>query len=175
MQTKQQPNRPTKGFARAGSLVSRQIRAAGEQRGFAESRLLTQWVEIAGPDVARICRPVKVSHSRGVLGATLVLLTTGAQAPMLQAQLPKLREKVNACYGYAAIAQIKITQTASTGFSEGRAQFGAAPATAAAKSTPPQISAQAKRAAAAVEDDKLKAALERLSQNILTRHESNKG
>jgi hypothetical protein len=40
----------------------------------------------------------------------LVILTTGAQAQMLEMQLPQLREKVNACYGYNAISRIRITQ-----------------------------------------------------------------
>ena len=70
-------------------------------------------------------RPVKVSYAKGGFGATLTLLTTGAYAPMLQAELPKIRNRVNAVYGHNAISHIRITQTAPMGFSEGRAVFEA--------------------------------------------------
>ena len=119
--------RRRRGFEQAGGLVASRIRAAGESRGFAVSRLFTHWAEIAGPDLAAICRPCDVRYGRQGLGATLTVLTTGANAPTLAMQEPKLRERVNACYGYAAISRIRITQTAPTGFAEGQAQFGAAP------------------------------------------------
>jgi hypothetical protein len=117
----------TKGFKRTASLLTGRIRAASESRGFAQSRLLTDWTEVAGADVAAVSRPVEVSYGRGGMGATLTLLTTGAQAPMLEMQKDQLRQKVNAVYGYNAIARIRITQTAATGFSEGRVAFDHAP------------------------------------------------
>ncbi len=174
MQHKQKPRRPGKGFERAFNLVSRQIRSAGESRGFAEARLLTQWAEIAGPEMAGICQPVKVSHTRGALGATLVVLTTGAQAPMLQAQLPKLRARVNACYGYAAIGHIRITQTAATGFSEGKIQFTAAPAPAPVEPAS-DIVDSARETTADIRDKNLQAALESLGRNVLTKSRKTKG
>jgi len=118
-----QPDRRMRGFEQASSLLSTRIREAGEARGFAVTRLLTHWEEIAGPAIASIARPVEISYGRGGFGATLTLLTTGAQAPMLEMQKEALREKVNATYGYAAISRVRITQTAPTGFSEGHAEF----------------------------------------------------
>jgi hypothetical protein len=46
---------------------------------------------------------------------------------MLEMQKEILRARVNACYGYNAIARIRITQTAPTGFAEGQAAFGMQP------------------------------------------------
>ena len=69
----------TKGFKRTDSLLSAKIRQASETRGFAQSRLLTQWAEIVGQDTAAISRPVEVSYGRGGMGATLTLLTTARQ------------------------------------------------------------------------------------------------
>ena len=46
-------------------------------------------------------------------------------------QKVQLRERVNAVYGYNAIARIRITQTAAAGFSEGQADFDIAPETQA--------------------------------------------
>lgn len=91
------------------------------------SRLLTHWAEVVGEDVARLALPVKVSYPRDGFGATLTVLTTGASAPLVQMQAPAIRDRVNACYGYNAIARITITQTAPTGFADGQVAFAPAP------------------------------------------------
>ena len=105
----------TKGFKRTASLVTRDVRKVAESRGFAAARLLTHWDEIAGDRIAAIARPVDVSYGRGGMGATLTVLTTGPQAPMLEMEKDRLRDRVNAVYGYNAISRIRITQTAATG------------------------------------------------------------
>ena len=165
MTREKRDGRRMKGFERASSLVASRIRTAGESRGFAVARLLTHWAEVAGPDIARIARPVDVTYGRGGLGATLTLLTTGAEAPMLEMQKETLRERVNACYGYAAISRIRITQTAATGFAEGRAAFDPAP-----RQYPDQapVTPEVARAAAEVQDTALRDALERLGANVLS-------
>ena len=157
----------TRGFARAAGLMQARIRAASQSRGFAVSRLLTHWEEVVGPEIAALCRPVEVSYGRQGLGATLCLLTTGAQAPMLEMQKTRIAERVNACYGYRAITRIRITQTARTGFAEGRATFADAPARPAP--APDVPAAPAVAAAREVRDEGLRAALERLGTRVLTR------
>jgi hypothetical protein len=158
----------TKGFKRTDSLLSGQIRRASETRGFAQSRLLTQWNEIAGQDVAAIAQPVEIGYSRGGMGATLTLLTTGANAPMLEMQKEQLRKKVNAVYGYNAIARVRITQTAATGFADGKVAFGHKKPDA--KSAPdPAMRQMAAAAAQPVSDDGLRDALARLGENILNK------
>ena len=168
------PARRMRGFEAASSLLGDRIRRAGEKRGFAVARLLTHWSDIAGEDLARVTRPVKVGYGRDGLGATLTLLTTSAQAPMVQMQLPALRERVNACYGYAAISRISLTQTAPAGFDEGKAQFGVAPP-AEARAADPALCREASAAARGVRDDGLRAALETLTLNFLTRSRTSKG
>jgi hypothetical protein len=163
--------RSGRGFRRASGLLAHRIREAGESRGFAVSRLLTHWAEIAGPDMARVAKPVEVTYGRGEFGATLTLLTSGAQAPMVQMQTEKLRERVNAAYGYAAIAKIRITQTSSTGFAEDAAPFGAAENT----DPQPETVAQAKARASGVRDTDLREALSRLGAQVLSRHSSPTG
>ncbi len=163
--------RSGRGFKRAASLMQGQIRRAGEQRGFAVSRLLTHWAEIVGEDTARVARPVKVGYGKRGFGATLTVLTTGAQAPMLEMQKDQIRERVNACYGYAAIERIHFTQTAPTGFAEGQAVFAPAPKEQP-KAPDPATTQEAREAAAPVTDPGLRAALEALGQNVLSRHKS---
>jgi len=149
--------RRMRGFEPAAGLLKDRIRTAGETRGFAVTRLLTSWAEIVGDDVARAARPIKVGYSRDGLGATLTLLTTGAAAPMLEMQKPKIKERVNACYGYSAISRIVITQTAPTGFSEGQIAFSPAPPMP--KPVDPAIAAKASLVTSSVCDDTLRAAL----------------
>lgn len=163
-----------RGFEPASGLLRDKIRQAGEARGFAVSRLLTHWAEVVGQDIARVARPVKVGYGREGLGATLTLLTTGAAAPILQMHLPKIRERVNACYGYNAISRVTITQTAPTGFAEGQVEFMPAPKTARAEPRPEAVLA-AKEAAKGVDDDGLRAALEALGQKVLCRPNEQKG
>ncbi|SLN67314.1 hypothetical protein PSA7680_03554 [Pseudoruegeria aquimaris] len=164
--------RRMRGFERTSGLLQPHIRKATEARGFAVARLLTHWEEIVGEDIAAMARPVKVGYGRGGFGATLTVLTTGAQAPMLQAQLPRIIEKVNACYGYAAISRIHITQTAPTGFAEGQVAFKPAPRATPRKPTP-QACAVAQETTREVGDEGLRAALERLGANIITRNTRN--
>jgi hypothetical protein len=161
------PARRQRGFEPACGLVSDRVRSGGEKRGFAVSRLLTHWAEIAGEELARVTRPVKIGYARDGFGATLTLLTTSAQAPVVQMQLPKLRERVNACYGYNAISRILLTQTAPTGFAEGQAEFAPAPKPVAAPD--PATVAESKAAAQGVADDGLRTAIETITRNFLMR------
>lgn len=164
-----------RGFEPVSLLTQGAIRQAAGQRGFAVARLLTHWPEIVGEDLARLCRPVRMSHGTG-MGATLVLLTTGPHAPMLEMRAPAIREAVNACFGYHAVARISLTQTAATGFSEGQAQFSPAPASAAASASRPVPSSQTEAAAdqvvAGVSDPRYRASLRALAISILSRRDA---
>ncbi|WP_227269914.1 DUF721 domain-containing protein [Roseobacter weihaiensis] len=159
----------TKGFARTSSLLTQRIRAASETRGFAQSRLLTQWAEVAGAAIAAISRPVEVSYGRGGMGATLTLLTTGANAPMLEMEKEKLRARVNAVYGYNAIARVRITQTAATGFAEGQVDFQQGPRTSPTPPSDPALRQKAAEVTQPVADETLRSALARLGENILNK------
>jgi hypothetical protein len=156
-----------RGFEPAFGLMKDAVRTAGESRGFAVARLLTHWAEVAGEDMARKTRPVKIGYGKGGMGATLTLLVKATEAPMVQMAVPQLKDRVNAVYGYAAVNHIHLTQTAATGFAEGQAAF--IPAPKVAKPTDPAIAAKAQAVAESVADPSLRLALEQLAQNILTR------
>ena len=110
MKLDQNNKRRKRGFKSASSLLQKQIQKASETRGFAVSKLLTNWTEIIGTDLAKIAKPVKVSYGREGLGAGLVLLTNGANAPIVQAQSKQIIDRVNGVYGYNAISRVRITQ-----------------------------------------------------------------
>lgn len=155
------PRRRMRGFEPAAALVAPDLRRAAEKRGFAVARLLTDWPEIVGPETAAHTRPVKVTHGKG-MGATLTVLTDGAHAPLVQMQLPRLRERVNAVYGFNAISRIVITQTAAQGFAEGQAQFRPAPPQAPPAPAPEAV-ARAEEVAARFDDPKLADSMRRLA------------
>ena len=113
----------TKGFKQAASLIAKCVKEASESRGFAQVRLLTHWEEVAGKDTAKIAQPAKVNFNKKGLGATLTLICNGANAPFVEMEKEQIRIRVNSVYGYNAITEIKITQTAATGFSEAQAIF----------------------------------------------------
>ena len=110
-----------------------------------------------------------VKYGRQGFGATLTLLTTGAQAPMLEMQKEQLREKVNGVYGYNAISRIRITQTAATGFAEGQASFDHRPRAKTPKAPDPGVTKAASDLAAPVGDGALRDALEALGRNVLSK------
>ncbi|MDP3262693.1 MAG: DUF721 domain-containing protein [Tabrizicola sp.] len=165
------PVRRMRGFEAAAGLVKEPVRTVGETRGFAVARLLTHWAEVVGADMARVSRPVEIGYGHrsgaGGFGATLTVLVNGAHAPMLEMQKERLRERVNAVYGYAAVSHIRLTQTSATGFAEGQAEFVVLPK--AAPAPDPVLVAKAAEAAEGVGDPDLRAALAALAQNILNR------
>jgi hypothetical protein len=165
--------RKRRGFVHTGGLLGQSIRRTSEKRGFAESRLLTQWLEFAGPVVADIAQPVKVSYGQGGLGATLTLLTSGANAPMLQMQTPSIIERVNACYGYNAIRRIQITQTAASGFAEAPTAFAHKQPVRKALPLSPAKAQSIDLAVEDVTDAGLKQALALLGANVLAHPKNN--
>lgn len=155
--------RKSKGFRKTGSLVESRLRRVGESRGFAVSRLVTHWDEVAGPDISAICTPVKVGYAQKGFGATLTLLTTGAQAPMLNMQLEQIRAKVNACYGYNAISRVRLTQTAPVGFTQAKAKKTNTHVVTKA------TEAEAQTTTSEIKDPQLRAVLAAFGANVMTK------
>lgn len=167
------PTRRLRGFEPAAGLLKDRLRVAGEKRGFAVARLLTQWDDIAGERLAGLTMPVKVSFPKEGLGATLTLLVSPAHGPEVQMALPQLVERVNAVYGYRAISRISLTQTAASGFAEGQTPFAGAPKPKPAPD--PASLAQAAAQVAPIGDPDLRGALELLARNLLTRRNLKEG
>ncbi len=174
------PDNPTRrrmrGFEAAANLVANRVRTVGESRGFAVARLLTHWAEVVGPDIAAQTRPVKISHGKG-FGATLTLLVQGARAPLITMQLDQIRKRVNACYGFNAVARITLTQTAPTGFADAGGfaedQAGFAGAPRQPRAPDPAQTAAAQAIAEGFSDAQLSAAVRQMALNILSRRDAN--
>lgn len=163
--------RRQRGFEAASGLVKAPVRAAGESRGFVLARLLTHWTDIAGDDVAALTRPVRMNYGREGMGATLSLLVASAHAPMVQMMLPRIRDRVNAAYGYAAVSRINLTQTTASGFAETQASF-AGPAVTVCDPVAEKIATET---TASVGNADLRMALEAFGKSILHRSSSETG
>jgi hypothetical protein len=157
-------------FKPASDLLRAKIREIGEARGFSATRLLTHWPEIVGESVAAIARPLEIRHPRPRLGhapegATLTVLALGAAALRLEMEKERIRERVNACYGYAAIAKMRIKQAGPEAFTE------AAPAPARKAPVDPEqdLHARAAPLADGVSNTELRLALAALAANVLSK------
>lgn len=164
-------NRTGRGFRPTGALVRAPVREASGKRGFAEIRVLTDWDAIMGETLAAACRPVKIAHHRGAdLGATLVVLAEGPRAPEVEMLAPRIVERVNGYYGYRAVSRVSVTQIAGAGLAEGSREFDRRGAPERAGFVVSEAdAAEVGRVVAEVEDESLRAALDRLGRNICKR------
>ncbi len=80
--------------------------AAFARAGFSDPALVLHWPDIAGPEVARIARPVRFSPKDG----TLTLLAEPAAALFLGHESRALMARINAYLGRPAVLKIKFVQ-----------------------------------------------------------------
>lgn len=157
------PGRRARGFVRAGGLIEPQVRVAAGKRGFVQARLRALWPDIAGPEFAAICAPLRLARARGPAGGLLTVAVSGPHAPQLQMLLPLLRDRINAALGPGTVGRIQLTQ-AVHGFAEpARPYAPEAPASPA-----PDLGAMA-LPLSTIGDDDLRGALETLARNVLSR------
>lgn len=162
---KYKSQRGFRSFRQAGALIEPQTRAASARRGFAEARLKALWLEIAGPEIAALARPVRLASARGPAGGLLTLGVLGANGPRVQMMLPLIRERINAALGAGAVGRIQVTQAAPEG------NAASEPAAPPAPRKPPDLSALA-AALSSIGDADLRAALETLARNVLSRSDN---
>jgi hypothetical protein len=91
----------------SASVFSRLLK----KTSYAEPGLCDHWPDIAGPDIAALCRPGRLT-GRGP-GRTLEIhAPSGAAAAQLQMQTEALLARVNRYLGPGAVARIAIVQSA---------------------------------------------------------------
>jgi hypothetical protein len=156
------------GARAVGSFLPALTTKAFQRYGFSTVALITEWPAIVGGELARSTAPERVKWRRGVetvdeeggdaqrssrSGATLVLRVDGAQALKVQYEARQIIERINAYFGYAAIAELRLIQ---------------APAAAAARhDTPAKVpAAPLTREVSAIAHPGLRDALARLGGEI---------
>jgi len=81
------------------------------KRGFAEAQLVAQWPAIIGDALAESVSPEKLSFSRGERReGTLHLRVAPGVALEVQHREPVLVERINAFFGYRAVARLALRQ-----------------------------------------------------------------
>ena len=155
--------KPPRSFPRTLSeLTGATLSDALRRQGFASAEIVARWADIAGPEIAAYCEPIKINWPRAVDGdegpgepATLVLRVEGPAAIEVQHQSAVILERVNRFFGWAAIGRIALRQAPLR-----RHVPAAAPA-------PPDPAAAADIAAALpIEDQDLRQALGRLGAAV---------
>jgi len=119
--------------AGAGEIALSEAAPAFARAGFSDASLLLRWPEIAGPEVARVARPLKLQE--GADGAVLTLRCEPGSAVFLQHETRALIERVNAYLGHHRIARLRLVTGPGVGFAvppchpaAGRPQDGDSPA-----------------------------------------------
>ena len=127
--------------------------------------LVQSWEEIVGPRLAKSSRPEKIQWPRRLADddpfepAVLVIACEGAAALHLQHETGEIIGRVNAFLGFSAVGRIRIVQKP------------VAPVTGHQKPVPralsPEEKARLAKTVGKIEDDDLRASLERLGATIV--------
>ncbi len=81
------------------------------KRGFGEAQLVTQWDAVIGSELAAKLSPERISFPRGERrNGTLRLRVASAFATEAQHLEPVLIERINAFFGYGAVARLAFIQ-----------------------------------------------------------------
>jgi hypothetical protein len=76
--------------------------------GFADPTLVLRWDEIAGPETARLARPIRFAE--GPSGGVLTLRSEPGAALFLQHESRSLCERINAFLGSPAVSRLRFVQ-----------------------------------------------------------------
>ena len=148
-----------RGLRALATTLPKVTRQALGRRGFAEGGLIADWPSVVGREIAARCLPAKLAVARPGRrqDGTLTLRVEPGFATELQHLAPQIVERINGYLGYRAVERLILKQGS---LSEPEA------------ATPPPRPLDAEEAAAlkqrldAVDDDELRAALERLGRAV---------
>lgn len=150
-----------------GSYIPSLTKSAFAKYGFSAATLLTDWKSIVGSDLAQYTEPERLkwpvraqvpasddAEDGGRPGATLILRVDAARALDVQYRTRQIVERINAYFGYRAVADLRLVQAP--------VRKAVLPLRVAAKE-PATI------ALPGVTDGALRAALERMAHGIVMR------
>ena len=134
-------------------------------------KMLAQWAQIAGPEIAAIALPLDLKFQRkaekekgGSAQAVLHLAVKPASALELSYQKNLLIERLNVFFGYPAIKDIKIIQNSEIMDKEKPAKLKTKPLTLQQQQNIEQITAN-------IADNDLQTALKNLGKAIASRRD----
>ncbi len=99
------------GVRAIGAEIPRVAGLALGKRGFGEAQLVTQWDAVMGSELAAKLSPDRITFARGERrDGTLRVRVASAFAPEAQHLEPVLIERINAFFGYRAVARLVFVQ-----------------------------------------------------------------
>lgn len=114
------PARPRRrrGPAAVADLLGEVLGPAARRRGFATLDLFAHWADIVGAAYADTTRPDRLLWPRRLDDAgeaafepaTLTVRCEGSRALLFQHEAPQILERINAMFGFPAVARIRVVQ-----------------------------------------------------------------
>jgi hypothetical protein len=140
--------------------IEQVVKPVYKKHGFAEHRILTQWHEVVGAELAAYSIPQKLVFPRGKKeNGTLHILVASARALELQHIQPVIHDKIAVYFGYPAVSRIVFTQSSGAIFQKKRKS----------KTKPvPVLDAGVSAAVAQCKDEELRGALLSLGNALAT-------
>jgi hypothetical protein len=105
-----------RGMVSVGELASAALKPITGKRGLAAGEMLARWQAIVGAEVAAVTTPERIVWPRGrseqghPLPGVLVLRVARAHAIDVQHLASLIIERVNAYFGYRAVASVRLKQ-----------------------------------------------------------------
>lgn len=156
---------PRRGFRPLADMTTGLMDPMLQKRAGINLALLQSWEDIIGGSMGQQSRPLRIVWPRRLheddpfQPATLVIACEGFFAMQIQHETGEIINRVNGFLGFAAIGRIKIEQKPAQPFAKRR------------YNRPPAISVadekRVRQSVAEIEDDKLRAALERLGKSVM--------
>lgn len=135
------------------------------RKGFVEIDILTNWEHIVGEELAAFALPQSIDFRRGEKtgGVLKVAVPGGAFALELQHREKSVIQKINAYFGYVAVASLKIIQNAAPEYQTRRERVESVQKNVVSK----QEEIYIKELSAGVKSTALQDVLERLGRQII--------
>ena len=143
-----------------GETLQPITRQALGSRCLAEATLIAEWPTVAGEDTARLCQPRHLRFPKRDIrrDGTLTLRVKPAEATRLSYREPVLVERINAFFGYRAVARLRLEQ----GPLKQRERYQPPQQ----RELAPEEAQYVSKSVAEVEDPELRAVLERLGRAV---------
>ncbi|WP_196259547.1 DUF721 domain-containing protein [Pelagibacterium limicola] len=163
MAEKSPPPKRANRAVQLGDMLGNTLDPALRRRGFASRDLIANWASIAPTPYDTVSAPDKLVWPRrdrpDPEGAVLYLRCREGQALALTHEAPAITAAVNRYFGYLLVSRVKLSPNPLT-TSEPNAPI-------ATRALPPEKAAQLAQAVSNIEDEDLRAALEKLGRGVL--------
>ena len=103
---------PRRKFKTIGTNVTKIVKPLISKRGFGNTEIINNWVNIVGDKLAQNITPQKISYNRNsnVDGVLLLRVNSSSVALEIQYIEKQIVNKINTYFGFSAIGRIKIIQ-----------------------------------------------------------------